>query len=63
MTTPPWKVVTPREYRDGWYELNGMTATRRDYIMLGRTPDGDYVVRNPELQMLEEEKPIRGVTE
>ncbi len=53
MTTPPWKIVTPEQYKQGWMELRGVTPIHHDYIQLGKTDQGNVVVRNPELQIME----------
>lgn len=52
-TTPPWKVVTPEQVKQGWMEIRGVTPVHHDYIVLNKLDNGNYVVRNPELWILE----------
>lgn len=55
--TPAWKRVTPQQLKQGWLELKGATdppeAIHHEYLVIAKFDDGTYVVRNPELQMLE----------
>lgn len=58
-TTEPWLLVTPEQLKEGWVEHvgtleEGFTIYRRPYLVLGRREDGNYVVRNPALQLQEE---------
>lgn len=57
MTTPPWMLVTPQQFAAGWTELRGMTPIHHSYVMLARRSNGDYIVRNPELYLLEHPTP------
>lgn len=44
------RTVTPQQYSDGWREfINGVIICRR-YELLHRLPDGNYVVREPQLE-------------
>jgi hypothetical protein len=52
-TTPPWRLVTPAQLKQGWVELRGVTPVHHNYIVLHQRDDGNYVVRNPELYLLE----------
>lgn len=61
-TIEPWLIVTPQQLKQGWIRrvgslLEGFVIERRSYLVLGQREDGNYVVRNPKLQILEEEMP------
>lgn len=55
MTTEPWLIVTPEQVKEGWMELRGVTPVHHSFIILGQREDGNYVVRNPKLQIEEME--------
>lgn len=59
-------VVTPAQLTAGWLTLEGVDVTqypyrlgdtkRRPFEVIRQLEDGNYVVRNPELTVLEEER-------
>lgn len=53
MTTPPWKLVTPEQLKMGWMEMRGVTPIHHNYLVIKVMPDGNYVVKNPEVIMAE----------
>jgi len=56
MTTPPWRIVTPKQANEGWAEIKDGVVTHRDFVVLKKLEDGNFVVRNPELILLEEDQ-------
>lgn len=42
-------IVTPEQFKKGWMEMKGVTPVHHSFIELGRTDEGNYVVKNPEL--------------
>ncbi len=58
-TTPPWLIVTPEQLKKGWIEMRGVTPIHREFLIIKKREDGDYVVRNPALIMLESAKETR----
>ena len=60
MTTAPWKLVTPEQLAKGWLENIDGCVRQRSFCVVRRLADGNYVVRNPELVLLEEADPPKG---
>jgi hypothetical protein len=57
MTIEPWLIVTPQQFKRGWCVLRDDTVQEwREFELIRRLPNGDYEVRNPKLQVLEEER-------
>lgn len=56
-TTEPWMVVTPERLKQGWVEY-GHAPRHREFDVIAKLEDGDYVVRNPRLVVAEEEMRI-----
>lgn len=56
--TEPWLLLTPAQVKEGWFYCAsfGAAPVRRSFIVLAKRPDGLVAVRNPALQILEEEK-------
>ena len=44
-----WKVITPEQLKLGWMELRGVTPVHHNWIVLGQTDEGNYIVKVPEL--------------
>ena len=42
-------LLTPQQYKDGYWEMVGMLAYQRKYIAIGQTRQGNYIVVNPQL--------------
>ena len=42
------RIVTPRQFKDGYYLLEGVVAHRKSWKLVGQLEDGNYVVEEPE---------------
>jgi hypothetical protein len=43
-----YRIVTPRQYKDGYIEMRGVTPIHHDFILIRKIDDDHYVVREPE---------------
>ncbi len=53
MTMTDARVVTPKQLEEGWIEFrrDGVPNTiHHDFVVIRKLPDGNYVVREPEVQ-------------
>ena len=47
---PAFRVVTPKQYAEGWEELRGSQIIHHDFIPLSHDLDGNWTVREPEIK-------------
>lgn len=55
----PFRVVTPKQYSDGYIELNGIVAERRSFSKIKTLDDGNYLVKEPSYVDLDDEQRLR----
>lgn len=48
-TEPKMRVVTPEQYRQGYLEKIGDQVIDRDFTLIRKLPDGNYLVHEPTL--------------
>lgn len=48
-TTESWLIITPKQLKEGWIEVRGVTPVHHSFLILQELEDGNYVVRNPKL--------------
>lgn len=56
MTVEPWRIITPKQLKEGWIEMRGVTPIHHAFIVIAEREDGNFTVRNPDLQILEMEE-------
>ncbi|MEN6605893.1 MAG: hypothetical protein ABFD60_01520 [Bryobacteraceae bacterium] len=42
-----YRVVTPEQLKEGYFVLNGVIAHRHSFAVIDKTPEGNYIVREP----------------
>lgn len=47
------RIVTPKQYADGYYEKRGMLAYHRKWILIRKLDDGNYLVVSPSPRRVE----------
>lgn len=60
-TTPPWLIVTREQFKQGWFERRGLIAFQRSYIWIADLDHDRVCVRNPELELLEEDMKLGAI--
>jgi hypothetical protein len=51
-----FRLVTPQQFAEGYYELIGGVGQHRDYVPLETRPDGNIVVMEPQIALQDESK-------
>lgn len=60
-TIPPWLIVTREQFKQGWYERRDFIAIPRSYILIADLGADGMCVRNPELELLEEDMQLGAI--
>jgi hypothetical protein len=55
MTEAPFTVITPQQKVSGYLECCGTVVVHRNYEIISKLDDGNYVARNPKIVLLEAE--------
>lgn len=55
-TLPPWLIVSKEQLKEGWKEFRPEeipNVINHPFTVIGQNPQGNWVVRNPEVEMEE----------